>query len=81
MDINDFLTILIAICPTVTAVISVVIGFLSLIKTIKTIRKDNDQAVVKSVQNIERMDKKLSILNTKIASIEQYLVEQKEKRK
>lgn len=81
MDLNTITTVLVAVCPTITAGISAAIGFLSLTKTIKNLRKDNDQTVVKSVQNIERMERKLNTLNTKIASIETYLTDEKEKRK
>lgn len=81
MEINTITTVLIATCPAISSVITTIIGFLSLIKTIKSLRKDNDETVVKSNQRIERIEKKLNTLNTKIASVEQYLVEQKEKNK
>ena len=81
MEIDTITTVLIALCPTITAVITAIIGFLSLIRTIKSLRNSNNETVIRSNQNVERMDRKLSLLNTKIASIEQYLLEQKEKRK
>lgn len=81
MSIDTVTTILIAMCPTISAVTSAAIGFIGLARTIKSVRKDNEQTVVKSTQNLDRMDKKLSTLNTKVASIEKYLVEEKEKRK
>lgn len=81
MEIDTITTVLIALCPAISAVITALIGFLSLIKTIKSLRKENDETVLKSNQRIERMEKKLNSLSTKIASVEQYLIEQKEKRK
>jgi hypothetical protein len=81
METDTITTVLIALCPAVSAVITALIGFLSLIRTIKQLKNDNADIVKKSNERIERMEKKLNTVTVKLASIEQYLVEKKEKRK
>lgn len=81
MNIDAITTVLIAVVPTISAVVTTGLGFTGLVKTIKSLHKNNDDTVSKSTAKIERMEKKLNTINTKLASIEQYLVEQKEKRK
>lgn len=79
MEINTVTTVLIALCPAISATVTALIGFLSLIKTIKSLHKENDDTVLKSNQRIEKMERKLNTINQKIASVEQYLIEQKER--
>lgn len=81
MELNTITTVLIALCPTISAVLTTIIGFLSAIKTIKALKDDNNETVKKSTQKIDRMEKKLNTLVLKLASIEQYLAEQKEKQR
>ena len=80
MELNTITTVLIALCPAISAVITAIIGFISLIRTIHTLRDNNSETVAKSTQKMDRIERKLNTLVNKIASIEQYLVEQKEKR-
>ena len=81
MELNTITTVLIALCPTISAILTAIIGFLSLVKTIRTLKDDNAESVKNSTQRIDRMEKKLNTLVLKISSIEQYLAEQKEKQR
>lgn len=81
MELSTAVTVLIALCPTISAVITAIIGFLSLIKTIKSLHTDNKETVGNNNQKIDRLERKLNTANNKLASIEQYLIEQKERLK
>lgn len=80
MDLSTLEVIIIAACPAISAGLTTVLGFLSLVKTIKQLRSDNDQSVGKSNQRIERLEKKINTMSNKVSSIEQYLVDKKEGR-
>ena len=79
MELDTITTILIALCPAISAAITTVIGFLTVVKTIKEIRSSNNETVKKSIEKIERIEKKLNVATLKLASLEKNLVEHKEK--
>ena len=81
MNIETYATVLLAIAPAVAAIITVIGGFLSLIKSIKAIKNDNNETVKKSVAKLEQVEKKLNTINSKLATVEQYLLEEQEKRR
>ena len=73
MEINTITTILIAIAPAISAVITVVLGFIALIKSLRTIHKNNVDTVIQSQIKLQNVEKKINTVNSKLASIEKFL--------
>lgn len=80
MNYNDILTVLIAVCPTISAVVTLVGGFLALVKTIKQIRKDTDKTVTDAINRIELQERQIGKLLAKISSMEKILKEERDRR-
>ena len=80
MNIDTITTVLIALCPCISNVITCIIGFLALVKTIKSLKNENNNTVKACDDKTARMERKLNLVSTKLASIEKYLLEQKERR-
>lgn len=79
MNIEAWTTVLLAIAPAASAILTVICGFIALIKSIKSIHKDNEETVGKSQEKFKELEKKLNLANSKLASIEK-LLEEKKKR-
>lgn len=79
MEMNEILTILIAVCPTVSAVITVLMGFVGLIKAIKSVTEKSQSDLDKAYARIAKLEAKLNVAATKISSIERMLIEERER--
>lgn len=79
MEMSEILTILIAICPTISAVITVIGGAVGVIKAIKTVTIKNQDELTKAYARIAKLESKLNVATTKISSIEKMLIEEREK--
>lgn len=81
MDIDAITTTMLAIIPALSAVVASVIGFLKVVQQFKKLttqlKNDTEAANKKQAKSYEDIAK----LSTKIASIEQHLIEQKERKK
>lgn len=81
MNYNDILTVLIAVCPTVSAVVTLIGGFLALVRTIKEIRKQTDKSVTDAISRIQQQERQIGKLLAKISSIEQTLKNERDNRR
>ena len=75
MNIELWATVLMAIAPAVSAIITVICGFFALIKSVKSIHKSNTEIVIQNQEKIKALEKKLNIANSKLSSIEKFLEE------
>ena len=80
MQLETWTTVLIALVPAISAAGTVICGLIALLRSIKTMKKDNQNSVGKSQERIERLEKKLNIANQKLTSIEK-LLDENNKRK
>lgn len=80
MEIEAWTTLLMAIAPSVCAIVTVVCGFLALIKSIKSIHKDNADTVIQSQEKLKSLEKKVNIINSKLTSIEKALLDEENRR-
>ena len=69
MDYSEILQIITAVCPTISAVITLLIGFASLIRTIKAIKADSENTKDITLKELAKYNKSLSKLNAKMTSI------------
>lgn len=81
MNYNDILTVLIAVCPTVSAVVTMIGGFLALVRTIKEIRRQTDKSVTDAISRIQQQERQIGKLLAKISSIEQTLKDERDNRR
>ena len=70
MEYSEILQIITAVCPTISAIVTLLIGFFSLIRTIKTIKADSENAKDITMKELAKYNKSLSKLNAKMTSIE-----------
>lgn len=70
MDYSEILQIITAVCPTISAVITLLIGFASLVRTIKAIKADGENTKDITLKELAKYNKSLSKLNAKMTSIE-----------
>jgi hypothetical protein len=70
MSYSEILQIITAVCPTISAVITLLIGFASLIRTIKAIKADSENTKDVTLKELAKYNKALSKLNAKMTSIE-----------
>ena len=80
MELSTWATILMAVAPSISAILTVICGFVALVRTIKSIRNNNDATVGASQRKVKDLERKLNIANNKLASIERLLIEEKDKR-
>lgn len=79
MDYAQILSILIAICPTVSSMLSTICGFLYTVKKIREVTTSSQAELEKAYARIAKLESKLSIAVTKISSIERMLIEERER--
>lgn len=79
MDYAQILSILIAICPTISSIISTLGGFLYTVKSIRKVVSTNQAELEKAYARIAKLESKLSIALTKVSSIERMLIEERER--
>lgn len=77
MNIDTITTVLMIIAPSVSSMLTVLLGFVALVKSIKSIKNNNIETVVKNNERIQNLEKKLNTANSKLASIEKFLQEKK----
>ena len=70
MDYSEILQIITAVCPTISAVITLLIGFASLVRTIKAIKADSENTKDITLKELAKYNKSLSKLNAKMTSFE-----------
>lgn len=80
MELSTWATILMAVAPSISAILTVICGFVALVRTIKSINGKNDETVGTSLRKVKDLERKLNIANNKLASIERLLIEEKDKR-
>lgn len=79
MDMNTFIEVLKISAPVISSAITILAGFMALIKSIKTIKTQNDTDRKQTSETLLKLEKKISETNTKVKSIEKYLNEREKK--
>lgn len=81
MELDTITTVLVAIVPSLSAVIAIVSGLVSIVRQFKKLSKEQKNETILELTKHEDKLKKayddLAILKTKITSIEKYLVDKK----
>lgn len=81
MTLDTLTSILVLIAPALASIMAIIAGFLNVVKVVKGFKNDSD----KRIDNFELKNKKayddIATVKTKLASIEQYLMDNKEGKK
>lgn len=81
MTLDTLTSILVLIAPALASIMAIIAGFLNVVKVVKGFKSDSD----KKIENFEIKNKKayddIATVKTKLASIEQYLMDNKEGKK
>ena len=81
MTLDTLTSILVLIAPALASIMAIIAGFLNVVKVVKGFKSDSD----KRIDDFEIKNKKayddIATVKTKLASIEQYLMDKKEGKK
>ena len=80
MELTTLSTILVAVAPAISAVLTILVSALKVCSTIKKIKKESDNKLLESNARLEKAYDNIAIIQTKLASIEKYLVEKEDKK-
>lgn len=80
MTLDTLTSILVLIAPALASIMAIIAGFLNVVKVVKGFKSDSD----KKIDNFELKNKKayddIATIKTKVASIEQYLMDKEDKK-
>lgn len=80
MELTTLSTILVAVAPAISAVLTILVSALKVCSTIRKIKKESDNKLLESNARLEKAYDNIAIMQTKLASIEKYLVEKEDKK-
>lgn len=80
MDMNTFVEIMKVAAPVISSALTVIAGLIAVVKAIRSISKENAADRLAVADRLANLEKKIGETNTKVKSIEKYLVEKKERR-
>ena len=81
MDLETWTTVLIAVAPALAAVCTLIGGFVGLFKTLKANNAKQKEELNAALERLNKAYKDIANMKAQLASINEYLIEQKEKRK
>lgn len=78
MDFNAWTTILIAVAPAIAAVCSIIGAFIGLFKVLKKEKAQQKAELDAALSKLNKTYKDIANMKAQLASINQYLIDQKE---
>lgn len=81
MNIDFITTMLVAIAPAFSAIITIITSILVLNKKIKEYKENADQKIIDSNAKALKSYNDIAVMKTKLESMEKYLIEKKEREK
>lgn len=81
MELNTWTTMLVAIVPALSAVLTILAGVLKIANIVKNLNnKHNEQESLTTTKLVKNCDN-IAKINARLTSIEKYLIEEKEQKK
>lgn len=80
MDFTTLQTVLIAVAPSVSAIITMIGGIIYTVRKIKALSKKSDKALLESETKLQKAYKDIAIIKAKCESMEKIMIEEKEKK-
>lgn len=80
MDLTTLQTILVAVAPSVSAIVTMFGGIIYTVRKIKALSKSSDQRLLESETKLQKAYKDIAIIKAKCESMEKTIIEMKEKK-
>lgn len=74
MDLNTTTTLLIALAPSISAILTIIGCLVSIVRGFKKILKNKDKEIIDTNNKLAKAYDDIAVMKTKIASIEKHLV-------
>lgn len=79
MDLTTLQAILIAVAPSVSAIVTMFGGIIYTVRKIKAMSKSSDKKLLESETKLQKAYKDIAIIKAKCESMEKMMIEEKEK--
>ena len=79
-DLETYSTVLIALAPALTAIISIIVGVVKMVKEIKAAKMENQNEHQKLTDSLKKTVADIGVIKSRMTEIEKVIVEEKKKR-
>lgn len=79
-DLETYSTVLIALAPALTAIISIIVGVVKMVKEIRAAKKENQNENKKLTDSLKKTVEDIGVIKSRMTEIEKAIVEEKKKR-
>ena len=79
-DLETYSTVLIALAPALTAIISIIVGVVKMVKEIRTAKKENQNENKKLTDSLKKTVEDIGVIKSRMTEIEKAIVEERKKR-
>ena len=79
-DLETYTTVLIALAPALTAIISIIVGVVKMVKEIRAAKRENQNENKKLTDSLKKTVEDIGVIKSRMTEIEKAIVEEKKKR-
>ena len=79
-DLETYSTVLIALAPALTAIISIIVGVVKMVKEIRAAKKENQNENKKLTDSLKKTVEDIGVIKSRMTEIEKAIVEERKKR-
>ena len=79
-DLETYSTVLIALAPALTAIISIIVGVVKMVKEIRAAKRENQNENKKLTDSLKKTVEDIGVIKSRMTEIEKAIVEEKKKR-
>lgn len=79
-DLETYSTVLIALAPALTAIISIIVGVVKMVKEIRAAKKENRDENKKLTDSLKKTVEDIGVIKSRMTEIEKAIVEERKRR-
>ena len=79
-DLETYSTVLIALAPALTAIISIIVGVVKMVKEIRAAKRENQNENKKLTDSLKKTVEDIGVIKSRMTEIEKAIVEERKKR-
>lgn len=79
-DLETYTTVLIALAPALTAIISIIVGVVKMVKEIRAAKKENRDENKKLTDSLKKTVEDIGVIKSRMTEIEKAIVEERKRR-
>ena len=79
-NLETYTTVLIALAPALTAIISIIVGVVKMVKEIRAAKRENQNENKKLTDSLKKTVEDIGVIKSRMTEIEKAIVEEKKKR-